>query len=137
MCAGQEQAHAQQGLVTKLAEQDALDITALIDAAVKDTDTIKYIAKVKNENADEIAGLKEFSKIELLNEMKGALDEMKELDLIFKDPVKALEIMIAENLIPAGVIMEKYKKEPKLLETDTKRALYFNFISMAVAAGYL
>lgn len=119
-----------------MTEQDAIDIAALVEAAGEDPETIKLIAALKDENADEIAELKKMPEIEILNGMKEALDEMKVLDIIFKDPVKALEAMIAENLIPAEHL-EKYKKEPKLLEDDTRKALYFRFVSLAVVGGFL
>ena len=68
--------------------------------------------------------------------MKGALDEMKMLDVLFKDPVKAVDAFEAEGLLPPEHL-EKYKKDPSLLEDDTRKALYFRFVSLAVVGGYL
>ena len=66
--------------------------------------------------------------------MKEALDEMKLLDRVFKDPlVKALE---AEAMIPEEHL-EAYRKNPQLLEDDTRKALYFRFVSLAVVGEFL
>jgi len=71
-----------------------------------------------------------------LNGMKGVLDEMKMMDFLFKDPVKAVEAFEAEGLLPPEHL-ETYKKNPELLEDDTRKALYFNFISLAVVGEFL
>ena len=52
------------------------------------------------------------------------------------DADASLEAMEAENMIPPEHL-EKYKKEPALLEEDTRKALYFRFVSLAVVGGYL
>lgn len=121
---------------TKLTEQDAIDIRGLIDAAGQDPETIKLVAALKDENSEDIAELRKLPEEDILNGLKEALDEMKVLDFLFKDPVKALEAMEAENLIPSEHL-KKYKKEPGLLEEDTRKALYFRFVSLAVVGGYL
>lgn len=134
--ATQDQTKANEGPVTKLTEQDAVDIRALIEAAGEDPETIKLIAALKDENAEDIAELGKLPEEEILNGLKGALDEMKVADFLFKDPVKALEAMEAENMIPPEYL-EKYKKEPALLEEYTRKALYFRFVSLAVMGVYL
>ena len=122
--------------MTRLTEQDAVDIGHLIEAAGQDPETIKLIAALKDQNADDISELKKLPAEEILNELKGALDEMKMLDLLFKDPAKAVEVFEAEGLLPPEHL-EKYKKKPELLEDDTRKALYFRFISLAVVGEYL
>jgi len=131
----QDQPHATEQ-VTKLTEQDAVDIAALIQAAGEDPESIKLIAALKDENAEEIAELKSLPETEILNGLKAALDELKLVDYLFEDPVKALEAMEAENLLPPEHLA-KYKKDPSLLEHDTRKALYFQFVSLAVVGGYL
>mmetsp|Transcript_14298 Transcript_14298/g.21469 ORF Transcript_14298/g.21469 Transcript_14298/m.21469 type:complete len:168 (-) Transcript_14298:16-519(-) len=134
--AGQQETETQEAPVTRLTEQDALDIGALIEAAGQDPETIKLVAALKDQNAGDIAELKNLPAEEILNELKGALDEMKMLDLLFKDPAKAVELFEAEGLLPPEHL-EKYKKEPELLEDDTRKGLYFRFISLAVVGDYL
>lgn len=123
-------------ILTQLTEQDALDIRSVIEAAGEDPDTIKLVASLKEENAAELEELKNTPVEEILHGLKMTLDEMKILDYLFQDPVKALEAMEAENLIPAEHL-PKYKANPALLEEDTRRALYFRFISLCVVGGYL
>jgi hypothetical protein len=126
----------EEGPLTKLTEQDALDIRALIEAAGEDPDTIKLVAALKDENAQDIEELRKLPQEEILNGLKAALDELKMLDFLFKDPVKALEAFEAEGLIPPQHL-EKYRKDPVLLEDDTRKTLYFQFISLAVVGEYL
>ncbi|GFH49102.1 hypothetical protein CTEN210_05578 [Chaetoceros tenuissimus] len=122
--------------MTGLTEQDAVDIAGLIEAAGQDPETIKLIAALKEENAADIEELKKLPEVDILHGMKGALDEMKMLDVLFKDPVKAVDAFEAEGLLPPEHL-EKYKKDPALLEDDTRKALYFRFVSLAVVGGYL
>jgi len=127
---------SEEGPTTNLTEQDALDIGALIEAAGQDPETIKLIAALKDENAGDLTELRELPLEEVLNGMKGVLDELKMLDFLFKDPVKAVEAFEAEGLLPPQHL-EAYKKDPALLEDDTRKALYFNFISLAVVGEFL
>jgi hypothetical protein len=124
------------GPVTKLTEQDAVDMRAIIQAAGEDPETIKLVAALKDENGDEINELRKLPAEEILNGMKEALDEMKMVDLVFEDPVKALEAMEAEAMIPEEHL-EAYRKNPQLLEDDTRKALYFRFVSLAVVGEFL
>lgn len=122
--------------LTSLTEQDAIDIRAVIEAAGEDPETIKLVAALKDENAEELDELRKMPIEEIMHELKVTLDEMKMLDFLFQDPLKALEIMEAENLIPSDHLPQ-YKENPALLEEDTRKALYFRFVSLSVVAGYL
>lgn len=61
---------------------------------------------------------------------------MKMLEYLFKDVDRALVEMEKEGLIPEKHL-KKYRKDPSLLEKDTRSAVYFRFISLAVVGGYL
>lgn len=122
--------------MTKLTEQDAVDIKALIQAAGEDPDTIKMIAAMKEENSDEIISMRKMPEVHILNGMKQVIEETRMLEVLFKDPVKALEAMEAEGMVPPEHL-EKYRKDPALLEGDTRKALYFQFVSLAVVGGFL
>lgn len=91
---------------------------------------------MKDENAEDIAELRKLPMEEILEGLKMTLDEMKVMDVLFKDPVKALEAMEAEKMIPEQHL-ENYRKDPSLLEDDTRKALYFRFISLAVVGEFL
>ncbi len=58
------------------------------------------------------------------------------LEYLFKDVDRALVEMEKEGLIPEEHL-KKYRKDPSLLEKDTRSAVYFRFISLAVVGGYL
>ena len=122
--------------MTKLTEQDAVDIKALIQAAGEDPDTIQMIAAMKEENSDEIISMRKMPEVHILNGMKQVIEETRMLEVLFKDPVKALEAMEAEGMVPPEHL-EKYRKDPALLEGDTRKALYFQFVSLAVVGGFL
>mmetsp|Transcript_22195 Transcript_22195/g.27232 ORF Transcript_22195/g.27232 Transcript_22195/m.27232 type:complete len:173 (-) Transcript_22195:364-882(-) len=125
-----------QGPVTRLTEEDARNISALIQAAGEDPETIQMIAKLKDENADELEELRKSPAEEILNGLKSTLDDLQMLDVLFEDPQRALLEMEKEGLLPPQHL-KKYKKNPELLEDDTRRSLYFNFVSLAVVGGYL
>ena len=68
--------------------------------------------------------------------LKVTIDELKLCDVLFKDKQRALREMEKEGMIPAEHL-KKYKKNPDLLEEDTRKGLYFRFVSLAVVGGYL
>lgn len=113
-----------------------MDIRAIIESAGEDPDTIKLIAALKDENQEHILDLQKLPQEEIMNGLKETLDEMKMLDVLFNDPNKALEAFEKEGLIPMEHL-DQYRQNPSLLEDDTRRGLYFQFISLAVVGGYL
>ena len=48
-----------------------------------------------------------------------------------------MEESIKEGLIDDKKKIKEYKKNPALLEADMRKGLYFSFISLAVAGGYI
>lgn len=94
------------------------------------------IARLKEANSSELDDLRKLPEEQILNELKIAMDEMQMLDVLFKDKERALGLMEEEGMIPKEHL-KKYKKDPNLLEEDTRRALYFRFVSLAVVGGYL
>lgn len=122
--------------VTKLTEQDAHDIAAVIKAAGEDPETIQMISKLKEDQAEALDELKQLPAEEILNGLKTTLDEMKLVEYLFQDKDRALEEMEKEGLIPEKHL-KKYRQDPSLLEQDTKQAIYFRFVSLAVVGGYL
>ena len=125
-----------QGELSPLTEQDAIDIASLIEAAGEDPETIKLIAKLKDENSDELKQLQQLPDVEVMQGLKVTIDELKMCDILFKDKERALTEMEREGMIPSEHL-KKYKKDPSLLEEDTRKGLYFRFISLAVVGGYL
>ena len=122
--------------ITNLTEQDAIEIAQIIQTAGEDPQTIQLIAKLKDENSESLSELKQLPPEQILNNLKVTLDELKMLEYLFKDVDRALVEMEKEGLIPEEHL-KKYRKDPSLLEKDTRSAVYFRFISLAVVGGYL
>ena len=119
-----------------LSEQDAADMAAIIEEAKKDLETMAMITKMKDANAEEIAELSKLSTMEVLGGMKETLDNLKLVEYLFKDKDRAVREMEKEGMIEKAHI-KKYRKDPNLLEQDTRRGLYFQFISLAVVGGFI
>lgn len=74
--------------------------------------------------------------MQILGGLKQVIDELLVLDYLFQDKEKALEAMEKEGMIPEEHLAT-YKKNPELLEEDTRRGLYMQFVSMSVVGGFL
>ena len=130
----QSHTNQQQGF---LSDQDAADITALIIEAKKDLETMAMLTKMQKENPKEVAEMqKNLSMEEILGGMKEAMDNLKLIDILFKDKERAVREMEKEGMIKKEHL-KKYRKDPDLLETDTRRGLYFQFVSLAAVGGFM
>jgi len=119
-----------------MSQQDAVDIATIIDAAKKDKDTKIMLLKMKAENPEAFAGTAEMGKLELTQGLVQAYQELKLLDVLFQDKERALKEMDKEGLIEKGKL-SMYKKNPDLLEADTRKGLYFVFVAMAEALEFM
>jgi hypothetical protein len=119
-----------------LSEKDAADMSAIIEEAMKDVETMAMITKLKQDNSNHLDELRKLSPMEVLGGMKETLDNMKLIEYLFKDKEKAVREMEKEGMIDKAHI-KKYRKDPELLEQDTRRGLYFQFISLAVVGGFI
>lgn len=119
-----------------LSQQDAVDMEAIINEAKKDIETMTMITKMKEDNMEGLAELKKLSPEEVLGGMKETLDNLKMIEYLFKDKERAVQEMEKEGMIDKAHI-KKYRKDPDLLEQDTRRGLYFQFISLAVVGGFI
>ena len=111
-------------------------MSAIIEEAMKDVETMAMITKLKQDNSDHLDELRKLSPMEVLGGMKETLDNMKLIEYLFKDKEKAVREMEKEGMIDKAHI-KKYRKDPDLLEQDTRRGLYFQFISLAVVGGFI
>lgn len=119
-----------------LSEQDAIDMEAIILEAKKDLETMAMVTRMKEDNAESLAELKKLSLTEVLGGMKETLDNLKLIEYLFKDKERAVREMEKEGMIDKAHI-KKYRKNPDLLEQDTRRGLYFQFVSLAAVGGFL
>lgn len=122
--------------VIYLSEQDAADIEALLIAASEDAETQEMVKNMKGENSPELIELSKLPREEILGGLKATLDDLKLIDYLFQDKERALKEMEKEGMIEKKHL-KKYKQNPDLLEEDTRRGLYFQFVSLAVVGGYL
>lgn len=130
---GEEDINQEEGF---LSEQDAADMSAIIEEAKKDVETMAMITKLKAENTEGLEELKKLSPPEILGGMKETLANLKLIEYLFKDPQRAVKEMEKEGMIEKAHL-KKYRKDPSLLEQDTRRGLYFQFISLAVVGGFI
>jgi hypothetical protein len=121
---------------TSLREQDALDIATLIDTAKNDKETKMMLLKMKTQEQQAFDGTANSSPAEIVKGLEQAMDELKMLDVLFRDKERALREMEKEGMIPKDKL-KKYKKNPDLLEEDTRKGLYFTFVALAEAGGYM
>ena len=123
--------------VAPIAQEDALHIVILIDAAKNDPETVSLVARMRSEEGD---ALKEMSKrsstIEIVQGLKSGLEELKAIEILFTNPDRAVIEMEKEGLIDKKRL-DFYKKNPEALADDTRKAVYFSFVSIAAAGGYL
>lgn len=68
--------------------------------------------------------------------MVQTLEELKALEMLFRNPKRAVEEMNKEGMIPKKNL-DTYLENPALLEDDTRKSLHFTFVSIAAAGGYL
>lgn len=119
-----------------LSEEDATNIASLIEEAQKDLETKALITKMKEDQGNELAELRKLDKMEIIGGLKQTFDHLKLIEYLFKDPARAVEEMDKEGMIDKKHL-KKYRKDTALLEQDTRRGLYFQFISLAVVGGFI
>jgi hypothetical protein len=121
-----------------LSEKQAVDIGLLIESAQKDPETALLLLRLKEGSGEEAFGdfASDMSGLQIAQGLAQALEELQMLEILFKDPARALREMEKEGMIANGRLSE-YKKNPLLLEEDTRKHLYFTFVSIAAAGGYL
>jgi hypothetical protein len=119
--------------------QDAVDLAALLDAVIQDPETKMMVENLRSADGRK-ASLEAFSdsltQKEIVDTLKQTMDELKALEYLFLDPARAVREMEKEGMIP-DQRKELYKKNPQQLADDTRKGLYFSFVSLAVAGGFL
>ena len=120
---------------------EAVEIAVLLDAAKGDPETMSMVERMRSGDkggagADLDAFIKEATPIEIVRGMKDTISEIKALDILFQDPEKAVHEMNKEGLIDKKRLSH-YKKNPEDLAADTRKGIYFSFVTLAVAGGFL
>ena len=118
--------------------QLAIDIEALMSSVSKDPETSLLLRRMREGSGEEAftAFRDDMSPDGIVVALAQTLDELKMLDILFRDPQRAVKAMEEDGMIPRDKL-PAYKKNPSLLEEDTRRGLYFSFLSLAAAGGYI
>lgn len=133
---GEEQKYTSTPESGFLSEQDSSDIEGLIDVAKQDPETMAMVNRLKTDMSSELDALRKEPMEQILGGMKETLDNLKLIEHLFKDKERAVEEMNKEGMIEK-THLDAYKKNPDLLEEDTRKGLWFNFVSLAVVGEFL
>lgn len=122
-----------------LSPQVAIDLALLLQTAAKDDKTREMINKMRKDEASTLQQLKQTStRQDCVIGMAQVLSEMQALEVLFEsqEPHRALQLMQEEGMVDPSRLAD-YQVNPRLLEEDTRRGLYFSFCTLAVTAGFL
>ena len=125
--------------VAPISAQDATDIAVFLDAVQVDPETNAMVSQMrKSEGAGGAlqAFIDDVTPLEIVQGMKEAIDELKAIEILFAHPERAVIEMEKEGLIEKKRV-DFYKKNPDILAEDTRKGVYFTFVSLAVAGGYI
>lgn len=123
----------------QMPEQEAVDVAAMIQTIRADPESQLLIKRMTEGSgkAKFDAFVKDLeSPKEIAVALSMQLQEMAMLEVLFKDPQRAVAEMKKEGMLPAEKI-EEYEKNPALLEEETRKSQYFTFLSIAAAGGFL
>ena len=117
--------------------QDAIDLAVLLDAALQDPETKMMVENLRSSGSKRLEAFEDSTtQAEMVMGLKQTLDELKALEYLFQDPVRAVTEMTKEGIVDPKRV-DYYKENPEELANDTRKGLYFSFVSLAVAAGLL
>jgi hypothetical protein len=125
------------GLDLGLSDEDSELVHELLQKVKKDPDTLTLVSKLKTVQGPSLDAMKNgMSANEKVKQLKNIVSEMQALETLFQDPVRALKMMNEDGMVPKDKL-PLYEKNPQLLEDDTRKGLYFSFITMAVVLELL
>jgi hypothetical protein len=125
--------------VAPISPVDAVNISVLLEAAKNDPETMAMVAKMRSAEgagADLEDFIKDATPVEIVKGMKDCLSEMKAVDILFQNPERAVIEMHKDGLVDKKRL-NHYKKNPEDLASETKKGLYFSFVTLAAAGGFL
>lgn len=120
--------------------QDAVDLAVVIEAAKMDPETQSMIAKLQEgEEGRHLEALsKDSTQMEIVQTLKAQLDELKAIEALFMDPQRAVTELEKEGLLgEKKKNIEYYRENPEALELELQRGVYFGFVSVAAAGGFM
>lgn len=130
-------AEKQAGGTLALSQEDAFAIDGLLKQAVQDPDTQVLVQEMKTMQREVLEQmLGETTPLDIVNNLKAVMSELVSLEILFQDKDRAVREMDKEGMIEEHRLAE-YKKNPDLLEQDTRKALYMTFVSTAVVGDLM
>lgn len=126
-------------VVPEFKGDDALALAKLVENVKADEESMMILEKMK---AGEIVlGLEEDVKKaehrDLVLGMINVFDELKAIDYLFQDPVRAVEAVHQEGMIGDEEKLNFYRQNPAQLKEDMRGGLYISFVYIAHIGGYL
>lgn len=119
-----------------LTEQMLVNIAVVIDGSKKDPETSLLLLRIKQQG-DFDAFKSDLTAVEIVTGMAEPLQHIEIFDLLFEnDPAKAVQEMNMQGMLSPDCVQE-YMSNPQQLMEDTRKNLYFTFLSYAAAGGYL
>lgn len=120
-----------------LSDEENAMVDALLAQMKSDPQTMEMIKKMRDDEGHALDMLiKSTSGPEKVKNLQTVLSEFKALEVLFRDPVKALKVMNEDGMVPPERL-PAYQANPRLLEEDTRKGLYFSFVTMTLALGML
>lgn len=117
-----------------ISAEDAVHLAILLEEAKIDAETAVLLSQMPKEAVEKLKSTS--TPIEIVHGLKANLDELKAVEILFQNPERAVIEMEKEGLIDKKRV-DFYKKNPGALKDDTNKAIYFAFVSLAAAGGYL
>jgi hypothetical protein len=125
--------------IAPISLEDATDIAVLLEAVQVDPETAALVAQMRT--AEGAGGalqafVNDVTPIEVVIGLRETMNELMAIEILFSNPERAVIEMEKEGLIEKKRV-DFYKKNPDVLAQDTRKGVYFTFVSLAVAGGYL
>ena len=116
-----------------LSDEENAIVKDLLKQIKHDAKTLEMVAKMRSEEAHTLEAMfASLSGPEKVRNLKMIIGEFQAVEVLFKDPVRAVKMMNEDGLIPPARLPE-YQRNPQLLEDDTRKGLFFTFVTLALA----
>jgi hypothetical protein len=120
-----------------LSKEETELVQSLLEKVKKDPESLTLISKLKTVQGPTLEAMKDgMAASEKVQQLKKILSEMQAVETLFQDPQRALKMMNEDGMISKDKL-PLYEKNPQLLENDTRKGLYFSFLTMAVVLELL
>merc|ERR1712238_267215 len=127
-----------------ISNDDAISIAGLLDALMIDEETRQLVSNLRQAE-DENNGsqdpqlqvfLDDATPKEIVIGLKQLIGELRGIEYLFRDPERAVEEMYKEGMFKESQL-GLYRENPAQLAQDVESGLYFSFVTLAVAGGFL